>query len=268
VSTYLVSKIHAADQIRVAALHNAEYENKMASIGRLAAGVAHEINNPLAVINEKAGLIQDLLRNREQDPVDEKMGAQVASILHSVHRCARITRRLLSFARPSTGPLQAVNLREVIENVLGFLGKEAEYRGIRIDVDVRNDLPPLASDPGKLEQVFLNLMNNAFAAVSDGGQVRIVGRMKAGGRVSITMIDDGCGIPPEDIKRVFEPFFSTRTQKGGTGLGLSITYGLLQELGGTITVESQVGKGTRFTITLPLNPEVQTHETDSGVAGG
>jgi signal transduction histidine kinase len=268
VSTYLVSKIHAADQIRVAALHNVEYVNKMASIGRLAAGVAHEINNPLAIINEKAGLMQDLLKNRPPDPVEKKMANQIASILNSVNRCAAITRRLLSFARPDSVSLQVIHLREVIENVIGFLGKEAQYRGIVVEVEVAAGIPPLASDRGKLEQILLNLMNNAFAAVSDGGHLRITARKTTRESISVAVIDDGCGIPAEDIKRVFEPFFSTRTQKGGTGLGLSITYGLVQELGGTIAVESQVGKGTRFTITLPFKPEVEVNETHSGVVGG
>jgi two-component system, NtrC family, sensor kinase len=268
VSTYLVSKIHTADQIRVAALHNVEYVNKMASIGRLAAGVAHEINNPLAIINEKAGLMQDLLKGRNNGPVEEKIASQISSILNSVKRCAAITRRLLSFARPDSVSLQKIDLREVIENVIGFLGKETQYRGISVDIDIAGDIPPFACDRGKVEQVFLNLMNNAFAAVNDGGHLQITGRQAARERVSITVIDDGCGIPPEDIKRVFEPFFSTRTQQGGTGLGLSITYSLVQELGGTIAVESQVGKGTRFTITLPLKPEVETDGSHTGVAGG
>ena len=268
VSTYLVSKIHAADQIRVAALHNMEYVNKMASIGRLAAGVAHEINNPLAIINEKAGLMQDLLKTRESGPIELKLTSQITSILNSVNRCATITRRLLSFARPGSVSLQMIQLNEVIESVIGFLGKEAQYRGISITIDIAADIPPVESDRGKLEQIFLNLMNNAFAAVSDGGQMQILGRKAAREEVSIAVIDDGCGIPPEDIKRVFEPFFSTRTQKGGTGLGLSITYGLVQELGGNIAVESQVGKGTQFTITLPLKPEVEKNGTHSGVVGG
>ncbi|MFO7644645.1 MAG: ATP-binding protein, partial [Desulfosarcina sp.] len=132
---------------------------------------------------------------------------------------------------------------------------------------IHPDIPPFPSDRGKLEQIFLNLMNNAFAAISDGGHLQIVGHKGSRKTVTIAVVDDGCGIAPEDIKRVFEPFFSTRTQKGGTGLGLSITYGLVQELGGTIAIESQVGKGTRFTITLPLEPEVQIDETHSGIAG-
>jgi two-component system, NtrC family, sensor kinase len=267
VSTYLVSKIHTADQKRVAALHNVEYVNKMASIGRLAAGVAHEINNPLAIINEKAGLMQDLFRNQAPTPIQEKMLAQTHSIINSVNRCATITRRLLSFARPGSITLQKINIGEVIENVVGFLGKEAQYRSITLEINIAADIPEFPSDRGKLEQIFLNLLNNAFAAVNDGGHLQIEGRRAARERIRISVIDDGRGIPPEDLKRVFEPFFTTRTNQGGTGLGLSITYGLVQEIGGTITVESQLGKGTRFAITLPLSPEVEKNEANTSVAG-
>jgi two-component system, NtrC family, sensor kinase len=270
VATYLVSKIHTADQTRVAALHKVEYVNKMASIGRLAAGVAHEINNPLAIINEKAGLMKDLMAQQEPSPLQVKMQGLLDSILSSVNRCATITRRLLSFARQSDVTFDLVDIRNVIENVIGFLGKESEYRNISIDVDIAPDIPFFKSDRGKLEQIFLNLMNNAFSALSDGGHLQVIGRKKSEKDLNISVIDDGCGIHPDDIKRVFEPFFSTRTQQGGTGLGLSITHGLVQELGGTITVESQLGKGTRFNITLPLRGDaakVERNETDSRIAG-
>jgi two-component system, NtrC family, sensor kinase len=270
VATYLVSKIHAADQTRVAALHKVEYVNKMASIGRLAAGVAHEVNNPLAIINEKAGLLKDLLQQQEPSAMQTKMQGLLDSILNSVNRCAIITRRLLSFARRSDVTFDLVDIRNVIDNVLGFLGKESEYRNISIDADIAPDIPLFKSDRGKLEQIFLNLMNNAFAALSDGGRLQIVGRKKSEEDLVISVIDDGCGIHPDDIKRVFEPFFSTRTQTGGTGLGLSITHSLVQELGGNIAVESQLGQGTRFNITLPLRADaakVKTNETDSHTSG-
>ncbi|MBN2034334.1 MAG: two-component sensor histidine kinase [Deltaproteobacteria bacterium] len=257
VSTYLVSKIHTADQTRVAALHQVEYANKMASIGRLAAGVAHEINNPLAIINEKAGLIKDLLQQQDIIATRSKLLAQTDSILASVKRCATIIRRLLSFARKTDSTFETVELKNIIENVIGFLGKEAEYRGIATILDIAPDIPPFKSDRGKLEQIFLNLVNNAFAALKDGGYLTFEGRKISENIVEVAVIDDGCGIPPEDIKRVFEPFFSTRTKQGGTGLGLSITYGLIQEIGGNIGVESRPGKGTRFTLTLPLNPDIK-----------
>ncbi|MBN2061659.1 MAG: two-component sensor histidine kinase [Deltaproteobacteria bacterium] len=253
VSTYSVSKIYTADQTRVATLHQVEYANKMASIGRLAAGVAHEINNPLAIINEKTGLIKDLLQQENIVATSEKLLAQTDSILRSVKRCATIIRRLLSFARQTDSTFEPIELKEVIENVIGFLGKEADYRNIDINIDLAPDIPPFQSDRGKLEQIFLNLVNNAFAALDDGGHLTFKGRKISEKRIQISVIDDGCGIAQEDIKRVFDPFFSTRTKQGGTGLGLSITYGLIQEIGGTISVDSRTGKGTSFIITLPLN---------------
>lgn len=263
VATYLVSKIHTADQNRVAALHKVEYINKMASIGRLSAGVAHEINNPLAIINEKTGLMKDLLLQMEESPIRNRIGALADAILQSVNRCSRITRRLLNFARHSEAAFNLIDISEVIDNVTGFLNKEAEYRDIQLDIDIAPDIPLIKSDRGKLEQIFLNLMNNAFAALADGGHLNIKARKLSGERLRVLVIDDGCGIPPEDLARVFEPFFSTRTKQGGTGLGLSITRNLVEEIGGSIDVESQPGEGTRFSITLPFNPDIAKNETDT-----
>ena len=135
--------------------------------------------------------------------------------------------------------------------MLGFLEKEAEYRSIEVSVEVK-DIPFFETDRGKLQQVFLNIINNAFAAMDDGGHLNIIARQEDGDKVCVTIADDGCGIDEKEISHIFEPFFSTKTGQGGTGLGLSITYGLLQELGGDIGVRSKVGEGTIFTITLPL----------------
>jgi len=252
VTTYLVSKLHIADQKRVKNLHMVEYSGKMASIGRLAAGVAHEINNPLAIINEKAGLIKDMFRFNDKYVKDDKLVGIVDAILVSVERCGRITRRLLRFARHMDVSIQPINLEEIIHEVLGFLGKEAEYRSIEVCVDVEEEIPRFQSDRGKLQQVFLNIVNNAFAAMKDGGRLEITARRKGDDLVSVDISDNGCGIPKTDLKRVFEPFFSTKGDAGGTGLGLSITYGLVHEIEGEITVESKEGEGTTFTVTLPL----------------
>ncbi|MFH1349754.1 MAG: ATP-binding protein [Pseudomonadota bacterium] len=252
VATYLVSKIHLADQRRVMTLHQVEYANKMASIGRLASGVAHEINNPLAIINEKAGLIKDLFILKKEDARDEKLIGLADSVLSSVERCARITRRLLNFARHMDVRIQPVNLKEIVHEVLGLLGKEAEYRSINVSVDVPDDIPQFESDRGKLQQIFLNVVNNAFAALSDGGRLDITAGLEEKDFVSVKVTDTGCGIPEADLKRVFEPFFTTRAKNGGTGLGLAITYGLVQEIGGKISVQSEVGQGTTFIIALPL----------------
>jgi len=252
VATYMVNKIYIADQTRARTLHQVEHTNRMASIGRLAAGVAHEINNPLAIINEKAGLINDLFVYKQEYAHDERLLANINSIIGSVARCGKITKRLLSFARHIDVEMDGIEFKELADEVIDFLRKEAEYRSIEIVMDVPDNLPEFVSDRGKLQQIFLNLVNNAFQAMNDGGKLFISARAITEDRLVFVVDDDGCGIPEADIKRIFDPFFSTKKKTGGTGLGLSITYGLVQELGGTMAVESEVGRGTVFTITMPL----------------
>jgi len=239
----------------------------MASIGRLAAGVAHEINNPLAIINEKVGLIKDMFTIKEEFKGNRKLIELVDSALSSVARCGTITKRLLNFARHLDVNIQTVNLGEVISDVLGFLSKEAEYRSIAISVNVSGDIPQFESDRGKLQQVFLNIINNAFAAVQDGGTIDITAKREGANFISVIFTDDGCGIPGSDLERIFEPFFSTKTTRGGTGLGLSICYGLVQELGGSLAVHSEVGRGSSFVVTIPLKMEKKEKKIDEGVAG-
>ncbi|MCG6879293.1 MAG: ATP-binding protein [Deltaproteobacteria bacterium] len=251
-ATYLVNRIFQSDQKLIATLHQVEYTNKMASIGRLAAGVAHEINNPLAIINEKAGLMKDLFMYKSEYKQNEMLMGLVDSILNSVTRCGRITKRLLGFARHMDVSIQTVNVNDIIREVLGFLNKEAEYRSIQISIDINDDIPNIETDAGRLQQVILNIINNAFAAMANNGHLQVKAAMAGKKNIVVTISDDGCGIPESDIKRVFEPFFSTKTGTGGTGLGLSITYGLVEQLGGTIDVISEVNRGTTFTITLPL----------------
>ncbi len=251
-ATYLVNRIFQSDQKLIVSLHQIEYANKMASIGRLAAGVAHEINNPLAIINEKAGLMMDLLLLNKEQAKNEMFNNLLDSILTSVARCGRITKRLLGFARHMDVSIQSVNVGDIVREVLGFLNKEAEYRTIRVSIDVADDIPDIDTDAGKLQQIILNIINNAFAAMENNGHLQVTAAMAGDNRIALTISDDGCGISEKDLKRVFEPFFSTKTGKGGTGLGLSITYGLVEQLEGTIDVKSEPNKGTVFTITLPL----------------
>ena len=268
ICTYLVNSIYQADQKRLASLHQVEYANKMASIGRLSAGVAHEINNPLAIINEKAGLIKDLFTFRQEYASDHRLVGLVDSIIASVDRCATITRQLLNFARNIQVSVQKVSLRQVVADVLEFQTKEAGYRSITINVDIPEEIPEFFSDRGKLQQVFINLVNNAFAAMKDGGRLDIVSRISGAGAQVVTRVSDtGCGIPPENIKKIFEPFFTTKSGSGGTGLGLSITYGLVKEIGGSIEIESTVGKGTTFIITLPLEYHGEQGEQHARTVG-
>lgn len=267
--TFLVNQIYLADQRRLAIIHNLEYSNKMASLGRLSAGVAHEINNPLAIISEKAGLIKDLLTYQDKYGKDPKLLGLIDAVLRSVQRCAGITRRMLNFARHSEMKDSPIDLRGLVHEVLGFMGKEAEYRSITVEVNVSADMPRFMGDPGQLQEVFLNLITNAFGAVADGGRIAISGEMRNEEWVVVHIADDGEGIPAEDLDRVFEPFFSTKIGKGGTGLGLSITYGLITDMGGRISVESQVGEGTTFTIELPMKlPETAAEANTSASPAG
>lgn len=254
-ATYLVNRIFLSDQKLIVSLHQIEYANKMASIGRLAAGVAHEVNNPLAIINEKAGLMKDLFLLKKEYAGNETLMGLLDSIINSVSRCGKITKRLLGFARHMDMSIQSINIGDVVREVLGFLNKEAEYRSIEISIEVAEDIPQIDTDAGKLQQIILNIINNAFAAMEDQGRLRINAGMTDDNRVMLIISDDGCGISEKDLKRVFEPFFSTKTGKGGTGLGLSITYGLVEQLGGTIDVKSELDRGTTFTILLPLTIE-------------
>ena len=252
VATRLVNEIYNADKLRVRTLREVEHSSKLASIGRLAAGVAHEINNPLAIIGEKAGLMKDIMSIEKGYPRHDKLLGLVDSIIASVERCGAITKRLLGFAKHLEVEIEPVDLAVVIRDVLAFLGREASYRSITVTTDLPEDLPRFESDRGKLQQIFLNVVNNAFAAMSSGGTLEIRARLEPDKHIVVTVKDDGCGIPEADLERIFEPFFSTKKEKGGTGLGLSITYGLVQEIGGTIRVESELGRGSLFAITLPL----------------
>jgi two-component system NtrC family sensor kinase len=249
-ATALVRQIMTADAQQARVLHNAEYTNKMATIGRLAASVAHEINNPLAIINEKAGLLQDITAAEEAMPHRDRIDAAAASILRSVDRCSAVTHRLLGFTRRMETRLEEIVLAEVLDEVLGFLGKEASHRNVTLVKDYEEGLPAVTCDRGQLQQIFLNIVNNAFAAVSEGGRIDIGVRRTRPGWQAVSVRDDGQGIAPDDLPRVFEPFFSTKGQFG-TGLGLSITYGLVQKFGGRIEVESELGAGACFTVHLP-----------------
>jgi two-component system, NtrC family, sensor kinase len=253
-SKYMVNRTRKADFRRAAVYHKMEHTNKMAAIGRLAAGVAHEINNPLAIINQKAGLHKDLLSFSESLPPKEKMIGLVDAVLESVERCGTITHRLLGFAKHMDVQREGIDLEILIKGVLGFLEKEASYRNLQISIDTEEGIPTIESDRGQLQQVFLNIINNAFAAVEDAGEIKISIISVDSENVKISIDDDGIGIPVEDLKHIFEPFFSTKGEKG-TGLGLSVTYGIVQKLGGQTTVVSVPGEGTCFSVILPVRRE-------------
>jgi signal transduction histidine kinase len=252
VATHLVNQIHEADQERLDTLHQVEYASKMVSLGRLASGVAHEINNPLAIINEKAGHIRDIFTLTDTYTKDPKLIGLVDSVISTVQRCAKVTKGLLNFARHLNLSIQAIDLKEIIDEVKSILAKEAEHRSITVGITMSEDIPAFGSDRGKLEQVFFNLFNSVIGAMNDGGHLEITATRKDEGYVSVAFTDNGRGIPESDLKHIFEPFYYSKTGHSGTGLGLAVTYALIQEIGGTISVQSRPGQETCFDVSIPF----------------
>ncbi|MBI4965627.1 MAG: two-component sensor histidine kinase [Desulfomonile tiedjei] len=231
--------------------------SKMAALGKLAAGIAHEINNPLAIIGEKAGWMKDLLdkedvRNSENF---EEFADCIKKIERQVERSRTITHRLLRFGRrmePTTE--EVVDINRLLAETLTFLENEALYRDITIRTEYDGGIPQVTTDSTQLQQVFLNIINNAIDAVGKGGTISIKTTLNSTNsrNVVVEIADNGPGIPKEVLGKIFDPFFTTKSPQEGTGLGLSISYSIMEKLGGRIAVASEPNEGTTFTITLPV----------------
>lgn len=245
-------------ELAVKSLHTKQEQliasEKLASLGRLSAGVAHEINNPLAIINEKAGLMKDILDLDRDLPQRKRFLAIVDSIMESVNRCRTITHRLLGFARSRVGVIEVFDMNAAVRDVLGFLEKDILLKNVSLELLLSEELPLIANDRTQLQQVLLNIIKNAVDAVPDRGRISVATRPREGG-IQLTIADSGPGIPEDAIRHIFEPFYTTKEKGKGTGLGLFISYGIIKKLGGGISVESALGEGTTFTIELPLRIE-------------
>lgn len=251
-ATWLVDQIHTADQERVQTLHQVEQTSKMASLGRLAAGVAHEINNPLAIINEKAGHIRDLFSISEDGKDDSKLIELADAIIASVERSSSVTRRLLDFAGHLDASIEKIDLEEIIKEVHRVLAKESEMRSIAVQITIAADVPRFEIDRGRLEQIFFNLYNYSVSQMDKGGRLNIEIKPMEKDYMTVTLADNGPGIPENELKGIFEPFFTFSTDTTGTNLSLAITYALVQQIGGQISIDSRLGKGTRFNIRIPI----------------
>ena len=219
---------------------------KMAAIGKLAAGVAHEINNPLTGILTNSSLML------EDVAPDDTRREDLQTIVSETLRCRKIVKGLLDFARQSQPQKTALSLNQVVEDILGLMRNQASFRNIEVRLALDPALPPLLADGDQLRQVVLNIVLNAADAMPTGGVLSIASRLDASGRrVELSIADTGSGIPDEVRDRLFEPFLTTK--KTGTGLGLSIAYGIVERHRGDIRVDSATGRGTTFLITLPLN---------------
>jgi signal transduction histidine kinase len=263
--TFMVNKLYLADREKAETMAVMEQKNQLASIGELAAGVAHEINNPLALISETAGYVKDLFAINDRYREDKELLEYIDYILEAVERCGTITKQLLGFARKFDVNIQMVNLKAMILEVLNFHNKEAEYRNISVRVDVPQDNLEIETDRGKLQQILLNLVNNAFQAIDNGCCLDIHASTSGADKVGITISDNGCGMPQDNLSKIFEPFFTTKERGKGTGLGLTITYGLVKKLNGDISVESKENEGTTFTITLPTQIHKEIAEDEGSI---
>ncbi len=248
----LVTRLAAEDQNRVVAEAQLAHSARLVSLGRMAAGVAHEINNPLAAIGELAGLMEDLIDPQfiERAPHGELFKDNVRKIQEHVDRCREITHRMLGFARRMEPHQDTFNPNDVASEALSFIEREASFRQVELIRRLDPRVPTIRSDRAQLQQVFLNLLNNALDAVPDAGKVSISSR-SVDDLVEIAIEDNGSGIPKELRDRIFDPFFTTKAPGEGSGLGLSICHTIMKQLGGTITFDSEPGKGTTFWVRLP-----------------
>ncbi len=248
----LVARLAAEDRNRVATEAQLAHSARLVSLGRMAAGVAHEINNPLAAIGEMAGLMEDLID--EEFLANTKHGAlfrdNVNKIQQHVDRTREITHRMLGFARRMEPHQDTFNVNDVVGEAFSFIEREASFRQVELIRQLDPNLPLIKSDRAQLQQVFLNLVNNALDAVADGGRIMVTSRAD-GDSILVTVEDDGCGIPKELHDRIFDPFFTTKGPGEGTGLGLSICHTIMKGLEGSLTFESTPDLGTVFKVRLP-----------------
>ncbi len=226
--------------------------SKLAAIGELAAGVSHEINNPISAIDVQTGLMRDILSD-ERGKIDNRVRGQLekslGTIEKQVQRCHQVTKTLLTFSRFPESKQEPFDINKLLRETVQFFSHLSEKKP-RVDLNLNERIPEFFGDPNRLEQVFVNLWNNAVKAVGEDGLIRISTDVNEGGDVRIEFSDSGVGIPHEIKDRIFDPFFTTRPEGEGTGLGLSISYYIIKEMGGTLHFDSYPGKGTTFTITL------------------
>jgi two-component system NtrC family sensor kinase len=218
---------------------------KLAAVGELTAGIVHDVKNPLAVIK---GLAEEL---QEEEGLSSYASQQLATVRDSAARASQIVSDLLKFARQSTPTMRRQNINETIRASVRLTDYLIRKGKVELSLDLLPDPIMVFYDATQIEQVLVNLIRNSIQAMSDGGRIQIVSKM-AENAVAIQVKDTGVGIPEENLRRIFDPFFTTKLEGEGTGLGLSVSYGIITRHHGQIDVASKVGKGTVFTIRLPL----------------
>ncbi len=232
---------------------------KLASLGEISSGLAHEINNPLAIMGAEHTNIADMVSELDSDaPTRDELLESIDRCKRQVERCGNITAKMLQFGRNTESRLQLTDISPKLLDIASLMQKQARVRNIDLLVNInsKNAIPKVLVDPSELDQVLVNLINNAFYAIKNEGQIEISTRLQAG-EVLLTVSDNGAGIAPEDVDKIFQPFFTTKAQGEGTGLGLSVCYGIVRMWGGNIEAKSELGKGTVMTIRLPVPTQNQ-----------
>lgn len=235
---------------------------QLAEVGEMSTGVAHEINNPLQVMRSEQALIAELLADLRREAGSpspealEMLENSVQQIGVQIERCRRITEGLLKFARRRERSIQPVVMQKFVPELIAAIERRARVANISVVQEIEPGLPTVATDPGQIQQVLLNLLNNAIDALEgkERGEVTVRVFQEGKSTLVLSVSDDGCGIPPENLEKVFLPFFTTKKNGHGTGLGLSTVHGIVEGLGGQIRVGSEVNVGTVFTVHLPLEP--------------
>ena len=251
----MTRRIRQADSQREMMNEQVIEAGKLASVGELAAGIAHEINNPVAIMVEEAGWIEDLMDDGEIDnfsQIDE-FRRSLKQIKTQGGRCKEITHKLLSFARKTDPTQTKIQLNELVEEVVALCTQRARFDNVHIVTELMADLPEVEVAASEVQQVLLNLINNSLDAMdTSGGTLKVTTRME-NSNVVMDISDDGPGIPQANLQRIFDPFFTTKPVGKGTGLGLSICYGIIKKMGGDISVNSAVGVGTVFHVRIPID---------------
>ena len=259
----MVDRLQEADKEREVMSEKVIEAGRLASIGELAAGIAHEINNPVAIMVEEAGWIQDLMTDGDMNTPDNmgELERAMAQIRTQGSRCKEITHKLLSFARKTDSRTCDIDLNQMALDAVSLLKQKTRYANVHIHTELEDDIPAISASPTEIQQVLVNLINNSVDAIGSNGGDVVLSTRKNGGSVELVISDNGPGIPEPDIDRIFDPFFTTKPVGQGTGLGLSICFGIIDKLGGVIRVKSRVGEGTSFIIKLPA---VEEQPGDSG----
>jgi two-component system NtrC family sensor kinase len=260
-SRRMIKRIKASDKEKEMMNEQVIEAGRLASLGELAAGIAHEINNPVAIMVEEAGWIHDLLdEGLDKEGNTDETRRALTQIRTQGSRCREITHKLLSFARMIDPTVVEMQLNDMVEEIVGLSSQRARFANVQVETELADDLPTIAASPSEMQQVLLNLVNNAVDAMEKEGGTLTITTRRDRDDVLMTVADTGCGIPRANIQRLFDPFFTTKPVGKGTGLGLSIIYGIINKMKGEISVNSAVDMGTAFTVRIPSAASAQAEE--------